>query len=409
MESESEPTPTPAQQRRSATHDKFIANITRTGYRRVPRYIIRSGQRQLGGRSLEHRVRLRALARIRWAKWRGWSLKQIARALQLDLTTISNWQRRFDDPADRLTSKPLGARPLLASPIERADVLNFIALFGDLGLQPLTDHFPQLARRDLCCLLHLARQEAHDIHRGGWYRSVSWHRPGAIWAMDHTEPPTAIDGQFDSVLTVRDLTTGCVLAAHAVRTEDAASTIHILIDLFLRYGPPLVLKADNGSAFVAQATVDFLNHYHVVLLRSPPYTPTYNGACEAGNGTIKHLTHTIACRHDRPGHWTLDDLEAARLWANRRITDRAQTQTPEQRFAERIATTANDRNNLRLAIQGAGRRRLTHLHIANDGRTANMVADALERQAIADALLGLGVCTIRNRPVRLPDPIQKTG
>jgi transposase InsO family protein len=227
--------------------------------------------------------------------------------------------------------------------------------------------------------------------------------------MDHTEPPTAIDGQFDSVLTVRDLATGCVLAAHAVTSEDAASTIHILIDLFLRYGPPLVLKVDNGSAFVAQATVEFLNHYQVVLLRSPPYTPTYNGACEAGNGTIKHLTHTIAYRHDRPGHWTLDDLIAARLWANRRITDRTQTQTPEQRFTERIATTANDRNNLRLAIQGAGRHRLTHLHIANDGRTANMVADALERQAIADALLGLGVCTIRNRPVRLPDPIQKTG
>ena len=99
----------------------------------------------------------------------------------------------------------------------------------------------------------------------------------------------------------------------------------------------------------------------------------------------------------------------AGLWANRRITDQAQCQTPEQRFAQHPPITPEQRRELRCAIQGAGRRRLIQHDIASDPRPATMIADALERQAIADALAGLGVFTIRSRPVRLPDPISKTG
>ena len=400
---------TSAQRRRRDGHEDLVATITRTGYRRVPRYALRAIQRQQGRRFLERRVRRRALGRCRWARWRGWSTRRIAHGLGIDATTLTDWQRRSDDPDDGLAVTPLGAPALLASPSERRDVFDFIVLHGDLGLQPLVDHFPRLSRRDLGCLLHLASQEVHAAARGGWYRAITWHRPGAVWAMDHTEPPTAIDGVFRFVLTVRDLATGCTLAAHAVRRADARSTIDLLTALFLEHGPPLVLKADNGSAFIAEDTRDFLCQHGVVLLRSPPYTPTYNGACEAGNGTVKHLAHTIACRHGRPGRWTLDDLEAARLWANRRITDRAQSQTPQQRFAQRPPITPDQRRELRCAIQGAARRRLIPRDIANDPRPATMIADALERQAIADALSGLGVYTIRSRPVRLPDPISKTG
>jgi transposase InsO family protein len=400
---------TPAQQRRADRHDALITRIARTGYRRVPRFIIRAIERQRGRRSLESRVRRRTLARVRWARWRGWSANRIADRLGLDPTTITDWRRRYDDLDDRLGVTPMGAPPLLASPVERKAVLEFITLHGDLGLRPLMDHFPRLARRDLGCLLALARQEAHDTARGGWYRAITWHRPGAVWAMDHTEPPTDIDGEFTAVLTVRDLATGCTLAAHAVHTEDAASTIDLLTALFLQHGPPLVLKADNGSAFTAGDTIAFLHRHGVVLLRSPPYTPTYNGACEAGNGTVKHLTHTIACRHGRPGRWTLDDLEAARLWANHRCTEPNQQQTPEQRFAQRPAITNDQRIQLHAAIGSATRRRFAQLDVATDTRPANIIADALERQAIADALSGLGVYTIRSRPVRLPDPIQQTG
>lgn len=289
-------------------------------------------------------------------------------------------------------------------------MLDFLALHGAaLGVRVIQDHFPHLARRDLACLLHLARTEADHVAAGGHYRAVAWAGPGRVWAMDHTEPPSPIDGRLRWVLTVRDLASGSTLAAHAVGAPDAASTIHLLAALFAQHGAPLVLKADNGAAFIAAETRAFLHRHRVLLLRSPPYTPAYNGACEAGNGTIKHLAHQLACRHDRPQRWTLDDLEAARLLANRRTTDPHETRTPEQRFAAREMITDGERDRLRDAYLAARQRRLHQLLIEHDSRARSITADALDRQAIADALTDTGVITIRSRRVRLSNRLQEAG
>ena len=347
---------------------------------------------------------MRALARARWAAWHDWQPARIARALGLDAATLAQWRRRWLDLEDRLGARSLGAPALLANAAQRQDVLRFLALHGtEVSLHTVQVHFPYLARRDLACLLHCARAEADEVAHGGWYRALTWHVPGAVWAMDHTSPPTPIDGVRTKILTVRDLATGCTLAAHAVLTDDAQSTIDILLSLFLAYGPPLVIKADNGPAFVARATRNILATHRVMILYSPPYLPNYNGACEAGNGVIKHLAHDLACRNGRPGRWTLDDLEGARLLANRRITQRAQTRSPEQRFAERQPITDAHRDQLIASFRATRRLRCTQLAIASDMHLRSITADALERQAIADALQDIGILTIRSCRVRLPD------
>jgi transposase InsO family protein len=318
--------------------------------------------------------------------------------------------RRWADLSDRLAPTLLGAKPLTCSPLQRRDVLDFLAVHGTaLGVAVLQDHFPELSRRDLGCLLHLARTEVDAVAAGGFYRCVTWHGPGRVWALDHTEPPTPIDGVYRFVLTVRDLSSGCTLATHAVTSPDAASTIHVLRALIAHHGPPLLLKADNGPAFIADDTRAFLDAHGVTLLFSPAYTPSYNGACEAGNGTIKHLTHQLACRHDRPEHWTLDDLEAARLLANRRITDRTQMHSPEQRFADRTPIGIAERTGFLTAIADAQHRRDTDSAIATSHGVRKMAADALRRQAITDALSGTGVITIRSRRLRLCYPTVKVG
>ena len=273
----------------------------------------------------------------------------------------------------------------------------------------LHDHFPHLARRDLACLMHCARREAHDIAAGGFYRAVSWFGAGRCWALDHTEPPTPIAGRYRFVLTVRDLASGCTLAAVAVESPDARSTIDVLTALIARHGAPLVLKADNGSAFTAADTRAFLRRSRIHLLLSPAYTPRYNGACEAGNGTIKHLAHQIASSHDRAAAWSLDDLEAARLLANRRITDRGHDRTPEQRFDDRTPIAVAERDRFAAAHGAARRRRLAQLAVESGTPHRSIAADALERQAIADALSDTGVITIRSRRVRLENPVQEVG
>ncbi len=110
------------------------------------------------------------------------------------------------------------------------------------------------------------------------------------------------------------------------------------------------LRSDNGSAFVADEVRAFLAAHGVMSLLSAAYTPRYKGACEAVNGTIKHLTHHLACRHDRPASWTLDDLEAARLLANHRITDRTQCCSPEQRFADRVYMSMDERQRFQKLV-----------------------------------------------------------
>lgn len=382
----------------------MLIRITRTGYHRSPRDALRAGDRQCPKRACERKARIRALGCARWATWHDWQPARIARALGLDAATLAQWRRRWHDVDDRLGAHSLGAPALLANAAQRLDVLRFLTLHGtELGLHTLQEHFPHLARRDLACLLFCARAEATEVARGGWYRALAWHRPGLVWAMDHTSPPTPIDGDRRKILTVRDLATGCTLAAHAVLTDDAASTIDILRSLCLAHGPPLVIKNDNGPAFTARETRDFFAEQRVMILYSPPYLPSYNGACEAGNGVIKHLAHDLACRNGRPGRWTLDDLEGARLLANRRIVDRTQTCSPEQRFAERRTITDRDRDQLAAAVCTARTLRCGQLTVATGKQQRSITADALERQAIADALQNIGILTIRSSRVRLPN------
>ena len=77
-----------------------------------------------------------------------------------------------------------------------------------------------------------------------------------------------------------------------------------------RYGPPLVIKSDNGSAFTAELFQDLLSEHGVTQLLSPPALPRYNGSVESGIGSMKLRT----ADHSAFSHgtiWSADDCEAA--------------------------------------------------------------------------------------------------
>jgi len=172
----------------------------------------------------------------------------------------------------------------------------------------------------------MARREIQDLlrrYRRVWKRRhrillhvLHWQRPGAVWATDFAEPPLPVDGGYDRLLAVRDLASGMQLAWLPVADESAQTAANVLVALFREHGPPLALKSDNGSAFISDEIRKLFADWHVWHLRSPPDVPEYNGACEAGIGSMKTRTHHQACRHGRPGAWTCEDAEAARLQAN---------------------------------------------------------------------------------------------
>ena len=100
---------------------------------------------------------------------------------------------------------------------------------------------------------------------------------------------------------------------------------------------PSMIKTDNGSAFRSEAFAKLLEEHEVLALRSPPYTPRYNGAVETGIGTLKTHVHYAAARQDRPGEWTCDDVEEARLRGNACSRPRGgHGGTPDQLWSDRI-------------------------------------------------------------------------
>ena len=185
---------------------------------------------------------------------------------------------------------------------------SFLTAQGpSLSLATLKAEYPDVARAELASL------------RGNyctWWRAthtverceLDWRCPGSVWALDFSHPPHRIDGCFRAIFNVLDLASHQQLLWLAVDREDAATVIDALADLFEEHGAPLVLKCDNGPAFIARLTKGFLGEWSVFPLYSPPYCPRYNGGCERANRTLKELTAHRAESAGRAGFWTSDDL-----------------------------------------------------------------------------------------------------
>jgi hypothetical protein len=209
--------------------------------------------------------------------------------------------------------------------------------------------------------------------------------------MDYAEPPTPIDGVYSALFSVRDLASGRQLAWLPVPAATAEHAAAALQSLFLEHGPPLVLKCDNGSPFIAEETQDLLIAWGVVTLFSPPYTPRYNGACEAGIGGLKTRTHHLAAHHGRPGRWTAEDVEAARRLADEeQYPRRLHGRTAQEVWQERSPPTDEERRRCRDVVELRrqeirNQRGIPLLEVLDRARQAS-----LDRRAVSRALVALG-------------------
>jgi transposase InsO family protein len=365
--------------------------------RAAPSHLERGAAFQKRRRERERRLRRHTVAVTRWAGWRGIASADVADAIGVAPRTLARWCDEVGKPA-----APLGAPPNITTPSQRRAISDFLDLWGStLGVPTLRDHFPGLPTGELARLIHLHRFRRYRDDRMQSYCACTWTSIGSVWAIDYTQPPVAIDGEFRSLLCVRDLASGCMLLALPCRSADAATTVAALVRLFAEHGRPLVLKSDNGSHFTADLVRDLLNLHSVTLLLSPPDTPRYNGACEAGLGALKTRTHHLAARDGDPAVWTCNHVEAARLQANRVDVAKRGT-TPEQRFASRAPISDQDRQRFLDAVAARAQQRWDGL--ARTNHLPRPSFDVIRRQATTDALLGTGLLYLRRRPVRQPLP-----
>jgi transposase InsO family protein len=325
------------------------------------------------------------------------SAGEVARRLRLGPSSLESWQASWR--RDRLPVRARGRPARRADRDTRNLVVIAMHLLGPgVGVPTLQNLFPGVARSELADLARRYRNVYRRRRRGLRY-TLRWTSPGTVWAMDFTESPLPIDGDYPYILVVRDLSSGAVLAALPTREATAEVVCDVLRWLFMAHGAPLVLKSDNGSHFANEDVARLLDRWSTMALLSPPGTPAYNGACEAGIGGLKTRAHDQSTRHGRPGQWTCDDVETARLMANETARPWGlASPTPDQAWRPRVRVAAADRDAFVAAV--ATLRPLVHRELYPDDEApapGALVRAQIERVTITRALIERDCLQLRRR------------
>jgi transposase InsO family protein len=293
---------------------KRFKQLCRCDSRHILEVIRRHDRRPSQQRVLEHEVRSSVVQVVSDSAEHGYTLAETAALLNLQPRTVRGWRTDYRNHVLRV--RVLG-RPLLrASVAERNQVIDLLDELGPAtGLPTLRDCFPALARAELADILKRYRRVWRKLHVEIQHR-LRWPIPGRVWAIDFTYAPRPIDGLYPYLLAVRDLASGKQLLWLPVLDLGAGVVQNALASLFTCHGAPLVLKMDNGSAFLADLTQELLTCWQVIPLFSPPYFPRYNGSAEAGIGSLKTRTEAQAAHEGHPGHWTWHDTASAQAQAN---------------------------------------------------------------------------------------------
>src|SRR5262249_9686151 len=133
--------------------------------------------------------------------------EDLARKLGVSRRALYEWRRLGRAKRGRV-GRPPGI-------LDRAtlDLLDDIlrTLGPDIGVPTLRSFIPQAPRAPLERHLRAYRLH-HRRRRRARLHLLSWHRPGAVWAVDLSQPPKPVDGWGRMVLAVRDLASGYAIA-----------------------------------------------------------------------------------------------------------------------------------------------------------------------------------------------------
>ena len=371
-------------------------------------------------RDLERSARIDVLAFAHWTGLHELSQRESARRLGIRPGTLAAWQREWK--SSRLVSEPLG-RPCRDSDRETRNLI--IALFNlvgpGIGLPCLRAFFPDAAKGELEDLLRRYRR-VHLRRNGVVLHVLRWHHPGAVWAMDFHKPAQPVDGIYPYVFLVRDLASGKQLLSLPVPSRELHHVVAALTACFNAYGAPLVMKSDcefdtacnpayldDEEVRATQLLADLLATNHVIGLLSPPYTPEYNAAIEAGIGSFQTRAHHEAARHGHPGQWNCDDVEAARLQANELARPWGHdADTPDTAWIERKPIDAEDRRAFQTSVQQFDTEaRLDKQQERNQESLFEVPLSRKElsscrREAISRALVKHGFLSFKRRRFTLP-------
>ena len=347
-------------------------------------------------REAEVSAKREAVKVARWISSNGGKLNEAARLIGVSPRTLrsrrDNWRQM------RLAPRMRGRRAERLDYNMRTDILEVLNLMGPrVGMPTLRPIFPDVPRSALRSMLHRFRDVCFYREEKGSY-TLQWTRPGAVWAMDHKDRTTMpIDGKYPYAFAGRDLASNEQLDWLPVESKDAKTTDEIIEARYREYGPPLVQKADGG--FTAASTRELVKKWGVFLLLSPPHCPSYNGSIEAGICSVTARTDHHAARNGRPGEWSCEDLEAARLEANETARPwGSKGPLPDEVWRSRTPITDDERDALRWAVTKFSRW-WKKLVVGSKPReeVTQFEEDEVMRKSIGSALESLGYLRVGRR------------
>ena len=358
-----------------------------------------AGQRRR--RRVERAVRSEAIAFARLAHGTGHDDTECAGWLGLAVETLRRW--RADWRESQLPVRARGRPPSRGDPVDRRMVIHVLTcLASRMGLPTLLRCFPKVPRGEL---IELQRRCRHVVDKRRPHETVHvlrWTRSGSIWAFDFTQPPCPIDGCFPRLTAVRDLASSHQISALPSLDEQAEPAVRLLETLTQWHGVPLVIKLDNGSAMRSDELKQWAEDHRILLLYSPPGTPEYNGAVEAGIGSIATRAYHHAARNGRATRWTCDDIFAAVSEANE--TTRSWNRngdSPAERWRSRIAISNDERERFMTCYRDHQQRERAERGISDDVHLQHYEQASIDRFAISRALIEHGYLQVRRRRIPL--------
>ena len=216
-----------------------------------------------------------------------WPYQRLSKSVGVSYANFRRWKHRLacGQPA---VSKP---GPKKVAPLNLDELRGHVCCLEhgrqrSRGVGRLYRRYQsQISRRDLEVLTKTVRREFFQQHQAE-LRHLTWHIPGLVWSLDDAELARFTDHKL-YLHQVQDLASRykfTPLVAGRVLGETVA--LH-LEQLFEQYGPPLVLKRDNGSNLNHHAVDAVLARYRVIPLNSPPHYPPYNGGMECAVRELK--------------------------------------------------------------------------------------------------------------------------
>jgi len=206
--------------------------------------------------------------------------------------------------------KVRGRRRSELTPAQRVAVAEMVRKKPSVGLPALRRAIPGLPKNSTAAFLKRLKRVRGRRRSRSW-SALQWLVSGAVWAIDGTlfDQPVGANGR--RALVVVEMHSRRTLCVESVPGERAGAVIACLQRLIAKHGAPLVLKADNGSAFIAKCLARFCRSHGITLMHSPVRRPRWNGTCEVSGRWAKRRAMAAAALRGASGNLCQADLDCA--------------------------------------------------------------------------------------------------